>query len=369
MAQTLNIQDWGNLSYDYSLTIEDILNLKAGEQIKVLSMDRNVWDIALKDEIRGKACTPKEFFKHNWAIYIHEKDLHGKCVFEFEHSNNDTEQIDVNTFDLNAICQPNFEFHIEYKHHCWYPLENGYLPAFDSQGLSHFPWEVKPPAGTEPQKQHWSMFPKTTRVGWRGCFIPWSKLDEMPNIIWEFPKEVLNAFDDENNRTIYRTFNMVTDNELINLLFKRNNIRPDENVFTNNKIELNTITPVESVPDKSIFSLDYWKDIFNFDKPTDDDTDSDSDSDSNSDSGDKLLCPVIKHETSKRAVGRFSYMVKEKFKKNNVKFPVTFDIDVVETTENSNYQTYKYNVTLEKDDDDYVDGMRRLGRIITTKIK
>lgn len=171
MAVTLDYRQWDQFSYEkYALTIKDILSLKPGQQIKVLTMDRNVWD-CLTDCTKGESYQPTDLLRDNWAIYIHEENLRGKLVFWFD-CGMDMEQIDVDQID-----RPDFEFHIEYKKDSWYPLKDGYLPGYDPQGFSEFPWENK-------QKQHWTSFPETTCVGWRGHFVLWSKLEEMPNIIY-----------------------------------------------------------------------------------------------------------------------------------------------------------------------------------------
>jgi len=130
-------------------------------------MDRNVWD-CLTDCTQGQSYKPLELLCDNWAIYIHEGDLRGKLVFWFD-CKNDTEQIESDHSD-----EPDFEFHIEYKKGHWYPLKDGYLPEYDPQGFAKFPGE----------KQHWTSFPETTCVGWRGHCLLWSKLGEMPDIVY-----------------------------------------------------------------------------------------------------------------------------------------------------------------------------------------
>jgi hypothetical protein len=281
-------------------------------------MDRNVWDIALQDSIRGESFKPKDFFKSNWAIYIHEKNLRGKLVFSFE-LEEDIEYININNFDLNNICQTNFEFDIEYKHHYWYPLDNEYLPASDPQGFSQFPWTY--------QKQHWTSFPRETRVGWRGHMVLWSKLDELPNIIWQFPKEILKAFECENARTVERTFKIVTDNELINVFFSQTEIKRNVTQLNNEE---------------------------------------DSDESEEIDE-DFILKSVCNATTSKDAARYFAWNVKDKMKINNMQFPITFNIDVIEQTETSNKQTYKYSITCEADQP-WIDNCRILGKILISKI-
>lgn len=125
MRPALLYTDWHKMAHDeYAVTIKDILSLKKGEQLKVLRMDRNVWDTALRDEIRGKSCEPQDFFGGNWAIYVHEENLKGKLLFfSFESEKfgypNDVDQIDPELVLQGKICRPDFEFEIEYKDHCW----------------------------------------------------------------------------------------------------------------------------------------------------------------------------------------------------------------------------------------------------------
>ena len=206
-TQTLNYIDWDTkVRCDYALKIEDILKLKPGDQIKVLCMDRNVYDAALQEDIRGKSLSPQKFFESNWAIYIHEKDLKGALLFEFE-----IEDDNLDLVDMTDICQSDFEFHVEYetKHSCWYPLENGYLPASDPQGFSNFSWN---------EKKHWSEFPLDTKVGYRGPMILWSNLDKMPNVIYPFSEDQIEAFENENDITSERLFHINTDSKLVNIL-------------------------------------------------------------------------------------------------------------------------------------------------------
>lgn len=293
MTQTLDYHQWNEMSYEHALTIKDILSLKPGDVFKVLCMDRNVWDGALNDEIRGKSCTPMEFFKDNWAIYIHEENLKGKAlIFAFECEGN-IDDVDIDKMSINDLCQPNFEFHLEYKPYCWYPLKEGYLPEIDPQGLCNFPW-------TDGQKYHWTSFPDSTRVGWRGQFILWSKLKDMPNIIYPYSKNMIKAFDNECDITTDRSFKIQTDVPIINTICTE----------------------------------------FDFNK----------------------------RESHKWAAYGFMWHVREKVEDNKMGFPITFEIDVIETTEKSKKQIIKYSVTCESDGE-CINGMRKLGKNHVVKIK
>ena len=292
MTSTLDYHEWNKLSRKYALTIKDILDLKPGERIKVLSMDRNVWDVALNNKIRGKSCKPQEFFNSNWAIYEHEEDLKGKyLLFSFE-CGNDINENDLDNAQLDGLCQPNFEFHLEYMNKSWYPLNEGYLPGSDPQGFSNFPW-------ASDQDQHWSSFPETTKVGYRGHFVLWSKLEEMPNIIYPHSEGIKKAFADEKDITYDRHFKITTNDTAIN----------------------------------SMCTKFDWN-----------------------------------RESHRWAANGFMWHVREEHEKKKKNFPISFNVDISETTEKSNKMTYKYAITCEKDGE-VINGMRPMGRNTVTKIK
>lgn len=78
------------------------------------------------------------------------------------------------------------EFHIEYDLSCWYPLENGYLTLSDCKGFAKFQYDLP---------KHWSTFPETTHLGWRGALIRWDHLKMLPDVSYPFPKETIEAFE------------------------------------------------------------------------------------------------------------------------------------------------------------------------------
>lgn len=116
----MNENDWYEFVHsNYKLTIKDIQELKHGDELELLILDRNVWDVAL-DESRntqGQLYNPKEFFKRNKGRYIHDKDLQGTLILYEGYEN-------IKLYDTSL-----FEFHIEYMNKHWYPLENGTLSA------------------------------------------------------------------------------------------------------------------------------------------------------------------------------------------------------------------------------------------------
>lgn len=287
---TLKFDEWSIFAHDNcAVTIADIKKMKHGESLKVLIMCRNVWDTSLVSDVRGKSLDPQTFFKNNWGIYVHDKDLCGKfLLFSFE-TNSDNPDLD--NVDLNSICRPGFEFEIEYKPNCWYPLENGSLPGSDPQKFAKFPW---------PNAKHWTEFDDSTRVGYRGHMVRWSDLTTMPNIIWPFPKETINAFDNESDRVAKRSFCIVLDENISNL------------TFTN---------------------ID-------------------------------LACDA---DTSKWACYRFANTVRKKINKHNIDLPISFGLNVIETTHKSKLLVYKYTVRLEPDGP-VIDGIQCLGNNIVKKV-
>lgn len=153
------------------LTINDILNLKEGDRIKVLCMDRNLGDTTEELNKYDTLCDLEHFFRNNYAIYIHEKDLQGRIIWSF-------------LYGKGAITESDeFEFHIEYKKNCWYPLKDGKLPDKDGQGFANF---------GDSAGKHYSEFEGSRRVGWRGPMIMWDKLKNYDKIYWhdEVQKEL-----------------------------------------------------------------------------------------------------------------------------------------------------------------------------------
>ena len=68
------------------LTIEDIQKLKKGQEIKVLTLHRNIDDYFETDkQIKpNKVYKPKTFFNRGWAVYKHDKDLKGQIFYDWQ---------------------------------------------------------------------------------------------------------------------------------------------------------------------------------------------------------------------------------------------------------------------------------------------
>jgi len=145
-------EEWEQRTEPFHLKISDVLNLTIGQSIKLLLLDRNVWDVANTDESCSELPQdPAYYFRHNTAEFIKQEHLKGKMVFNWDGNCTLKER----TFE-------DWEFEIEFKPNNWYPLKDGKLPEQD-QGFFHFDW-----------RRHWSEFDRGTHIGFRGPAILWS---------------------------------------------------------------------------------------------------------------------------------------------------------------------------------------------------
>ena len=70
--------EWVEYIKPYCLTIDDIEKMEQGDKLKVLVLDRNVYDIACEINTPNTEFTADDFFRQNTAIYIHGSGLMGK---------------------------------------------------------------------------------------------------------------------------------------------------------------------------------------------------------------------------------------------------------------------------------------------------
>ena len=141
------------------LTLGDLKTMKRGDKIKVLCLHRNVFDTANEANDPNHSYTAKHFFQREGFEYIHDSGVKGSIRMFLDD-------------DFGKTFRP-FTFEIEYKPYRWYPLSNdGTLPAKGDVGTL---------LGV---KKHYTAFPDSTPVGWRGPMIPWSKLEDLPRIFW-----------------------------------------------------------------------------------------------------------------------------------------------------------------------------------------
>lgn len=152
--KALSASDWINkASAKHGLTIGFVKKLKVGEKVTVLMLDRNVLDGVPYNQ-NGKVFSPAPFFKNNKTTFIYQGDM----------------KMRLNWFGTPT----DMEFDVEYRKGNWYPLNDGVLPAKDTQGLfTLFGQDTK-----------WTEFPTKTKVGVRGPMILWSHVKDLPKVYY-----------------------------------------------------------------------------------------------------------------------------------------------------------------------------------------
>ena len=141
------LHDWIEAHKSSWITIADIVDLPINKKVKILMLDRNIYDN--KDRFKkAKLYAPKTFFSKDYMYFTktNEDMLSGSKKYLWS----DT------AFE-------NEEFDIEYKPGYWFPLKDGFLPAKDDQKF------VK----LLGKKRHWKEFSTATHIGLRGPMMFW----------------------------------------------------------------------------------------------------------------------------------------------------------------------------------------------------
>lgn len=150
----LHLELWIQKSRSKQLTIQRVLNMKKGQKMKMLCLDRNLYDTTDSIPPNQLRCPAKFFDGGYMGVYTHDHDMSGTFKWQFQ--------------PKDEPPMP-FTFEINYKNENWYPLdEDGTL----AMGLGRM-------LGI---KKSYKKFPKTTRVGWRGPMIPWNALKDLPRV-------------------------------------------------------------------------------------------------------------------------------------------------------------------------------------------
>lgn len=156
----LELDEWIEHIKSDSFTIRDVLNMRPGEEIKVVHLDRNLMDTVMHDREGNTLYTATNFFSCSTATYKHSQDMKGTLTFHMRDSDLEIE----------------FEFQVEYDDDCWYPLFDGSLPPRCTQ----LGYRLHP--GNDPKP--YTYFPDTTRIGWRGPMVKWEKISDQPDVWW-----------------------------------------------------------------------------------------------------------------------------------------------------------------------------------------
>lgn len=175
---SFNMDDWKNHTKSFHFTLKDLKQLKPGDTIQFLSLNRNCFDTPCSRHKTETCFTARTFFNSEMCTYTHKEGCRGRLVFHFEKGNHILED---------------FEFHIEYRPDCYYPLTNGKLIASGDDDNEYL---------VQHNDQAWDTFPDECRVGYRGPIIPDIFIDSLPKIYHlghryvcvEFPDPFLKEF-------------------------------------------------------------------------------------------------------------------------------------------------------------------------------
>lgn len=135
---------WHAMSKKYWITINDVLRMPPGKPIKLLALDRNVWDTVSTVNKRGVLYTPAHFFRLNTVIYWRSPDgggIGGQIKFGYD----------------KLQKQEPWEFDID-TGSAWFPLRDG---AVDYEKMKKEGW----PVSFAFTSRNWTAFPRTTPLG------------------------------------------------------------------------------------------------------------------------------------------------------------------------------------------------------------
>ena len=168
----IDFSEWYDISRKYWLTIGDILKIKPGATVKLLTLDRNVGDRILEKK-RGVYYTPHDFFEFSTMTWTKKKGIYG--VFDD---------------GINA-----FELYVDNK--CiWHPLEYESMEDLltgqwspHSSHSSHFKRSCLPGQMSIDNCKSWTSYPLDTLAGWRGPMILWENVAKLPMVRYRFKKD------------------------------------------------------------------------------------------------------------------------------------------------------------------------------------
>jgi hypothetical protein len=164
-APTLPFDIWKEWSRTYWMTIADVVSLPPNSYHHILTLDRNVMDLAPDDDETYKAT---DFFLKSKEVLFRGNDQDpissSKIVF-FSGTPEESKQ----------------PWHIGYgygniltKSPYWYPLNKGVLPGKDKQTGRKLT-----PNG---KAKSWKQYPEGTYLGWRGPMVIWKRLHQLPRL-------------------------------------------------------------------------------------------------------------------------------------------------------------------------------------------
>lgn len=166
--------EWDNyVENNFCLNLGVINSLEEEDELELLVMDRNLYDIAFKANVRrDEPYDPCEFFRKNKAIYIHDHGTQGTLTL---YSDTD-DSVTLEQFEWHLDISGDPQNDTPFK---WYPLEGNMMRPKSHPDL--------PPH----YHKYINMYLDSTKVGYRGPVILWESLynDSMPYISFK-PLEI-----------------------------------------------------------------------------------------------------------------------------------------------------------------------------------
>ncbi len=147
--EVLKVVDWLEQNKRFYLRISDFESWNIGEEIEVVTFDRNFIDLFSTDEfIEGKVYKPKDLFINSKGIITYK----GNLIYDITFTHGTYEH----TVDLDLT---------SFGHRIWSPINRDGNIRIDERIV------------------HWSEFDKNTLAGWRGPMMYWDDLDKLPNVL------------------------------------------------------------------------------------------------------------------------------------------------------------------------------------------
>lgn len=166
----LEMYDFIKQTIPQHLTIADVKKLKVGDTIDVVIWDRNfeeswIWDNATPQQ----PYRPEIFFQENHQKITYLGNMSWLIRFNWGEDIEHPIHLDVSALQT---------------YWKWCPLEDGYINIVEEiikEGETL-------PSHWCPTHKHWTEFPETTRVGWRGPIMLWKYMAQLPAVYYSDKK-------------------------------------------------------------------------------------------------------------------------------------------------------------------------------------
>ena len=205
----VSASEFRSVTKPFHFNVHTLLNLKKGQKVKFLCLDRNYMDFISDNTDDYNPKPAKEMFKNNYILeYIHDKGSRGKAKFIY-----------LDKYDEDY---QDWEWDLEWKPDTWFPLTKGRLiPITEKHDGKLVIVEGRdiPVKNIGAPFQEWSYDPRTEahyddedyfipRVGWRGPVIPFELLDFCPFVYTKFNEDITHELESTMTQLLYEKLNI-----------------------------------------------------------------------------------------------------------------------------------------------------------------